>query len=438
MLIKANIYLLCILCAFTCAGELTLTQTIKLAEEHSKELKLARADLEMADAQINEAWASALPSINADINYNRNLKDSKFFFTVFDSATGKETVQSFDFSFKNNFSATAELRQTLFSGKVGKALEIAYIYEDYADKNYNYQRQNILVNTKISFYSALLAKKIYELSVESENSAKGNYDDTKLRFETGAASEYELLQAEVRWRNAIPHTISAKKDYELALNGLKSIINMPINETLSVTGSLDNLPVVPDSINTDDVLSLRKDYQALLLEGEMRDKNISLEFAEHFPSLYGSFSYTYQAQSDQFKLENDYDNYVLGVSLHIPIFSGGYTSAQVQKAQIEYNRSMLRIAQVKDKIEMDLNNVVLNLKASHERVFAAEKNVAAAQRAYDIAESRAENGMATQLELKDSRIFLDQAHINDFTARFDYLKAYFEWQLVTGRWQDEI
>ena len=213
---------------------------------------------------------------------------------------------------------------------------------------------------------------------------------------------------------------------------------MPINEKLSISGSLDNLPVVPDSVNIAEVLSMRTDYQAMILESEMRDKNISLEFAEHFPTLSGSFSYSYQAQSDNFKLENDFDNYVLGVSLKIPIYSGGFTSAQVQKAQIEYNQAMLRIAQIKDKIEMDLNNVALNLRESHERVVAAEKNVQAAQRAFDIAESRSENGMATQLELKDSRLFLDQANINNLTARFDYLKAYFEWQLVTGRWQEEI
>ena len=69
----------------------------------SKELKLANAELQLADAQIDEAWADALPNIDANIGYNRNLKDSKFFFTVFDSATGQESVQSFDFSFKTPF-----------------------------------------------------------------------------------------------------------------------------------------------------------------------------------------------------------------------------------------------------------------------------------------------------------------------------------------------
>jgi outer membrane protein TolC len=432
--------ILIILALFFSCGicrELTLLQTIEFAMQNSRELKLAQSELEMANARITEAWAGALPVIDADFNYNRNLKDAKFFFSAEDSA-GNATVQSFDFSFKNNFSATAELRQTLYNGKVGTALQIAYLYEDYAAKNFMYQKQSILINTKLSFYAALLAKNIYELSLDSEESARENYNETKFRYESGVLSEYELLQAEVRWRNVVPQTISAKKNYELALNTLKSEIDIPISEEIILNGSLDRLPVVPNNIDALDVFESRTDYQALILEGKMRDRNISLEFAEHFPTLSGSFTYSYQGQSDEFKLENDYDNYVLGLSLKIPIFSGGYTSAQVQKAQIEYDQALTRIAQAKDQIEMNLNNVILELKESQERMAAAEKSVLAAQRAFDIAESRAENGMATQLELKDSRIFLDQAKINNLTARFDFLKAYYQWQLTTGLWQEDI
>lgn len=420
------------------ARELTLSQTIKLAEGNSKELKLAQMELELADARVDEAWAMALPTIKVDLNYNKNLKDQIFYATIPDFITGEPTIQKFDMSFENEFSATAKLEQTLYSfGKVGTALEIAYEYEDFADKNYNYQRRQILINTKIGFYNALLAKNIYELNRDSEESARENYDETRQRFDSGVASEFELLQSEVRWRNAIPSAISAKKEYEFALNNLKSMISLPIKEEISLKGSLEELPDMPSDIYLEEVLNHRSDFQAMLLEGSMRDKNIAIEFANHYPTLKGRFSYLFSAQSDAFKVENDFDNYVLGLTLSIPIYSGGNTSALVQKARIEYNQAELRIAQTRDRIEMDLNNVVLNIREAKERIVAADMNVSAAQRTYDIAEARLNNGMATQLELKDSRIFLDQAKINYLTARFDYLKAYYQWQLATGIWQEE-
>lgn len=223
-----------------------------------------------------------------------------------------------------------------------------------------------------------------------------------------------------------------QKEYELALNKLKSIINIPLKEEIDLSGSLDSLPLFPQNINVDEVLNSRDDYQAMLLEAGMRDNNVSLEFANHLPSLKGRFSYLFSAQSDEFSIENDFDNYVIGVTLTIPIYSGGNTSAQVQKARIELYQAQTRIAQAKDKIEMDLNNVALSLKEADQRIIASEKNISAAERAYEIAEARANNGLATQLELKDSRLFLDQARLNDLKARFDFLKAYYQWQLTTG------
>jgi len=419
------------------ATELTIEQAIDLAKKQSKELQIVKAELDKAETQIDEAFAAALPNVSADFNYNRNLKDAKFFITAPDPQTGLSTTQELDFTFKNEFSFTAELRQTIYSfGKVGTALDIAYAYQDFAEKNYRYQMQSILTNIRINFYRALLAQKIYDVSKESQNSAESNYKDTKLRYESGAASEYDLLQAEVRWRNSIPQTISAKKNYEQSLNMLKSELGIPIDEPLTLTGSLETRPVFPDSLDTDQVLSQRGDFQALKLESDMRDKNVTLEFANHLPTIDGRFVYTNSAQSDMFKYENNFDNYVAGLSLNIPIYSGGNTSARVQKAELEHRQAVIRVEKAKDTIEMELTNALLNLKEARERITAAEKNEATARRAFEIAESRAENGLATQLELKDSRLLLDQANVTHLTAHFDYLKAYFEWQLITGNWEE--
>jgi len=428
--------LLIIMINIISAEELDLKKTVQLVKEQSKELKLAQAELDLADARIKEAWASALPNITTDVNYTRNLKD-QFFFINTDGNTGG-VPNKFSFTFKNEYSLSAKLEQTIYSfGKVGTALDIAYDYENYSQMSYDYQKQQIISGAKVAFYYALLTRHIYDLSKDSELSAKNNYDETKLKYESGVVSEFDLLQSEVRWRNAIPLTIAAKKNFGTAVNNLKSLINVPIEKDIELNGSLEDTPGLPSAVTSSDVLENRLDYNALLLEGNMRDKNISLEFANHLPTISGNFTYSYSGRSDEFKIENDFDNYILGLSLSIPIFSGGFTSAQVQKARIEYTKIETRIAQAKDRIEVDIQNSELNLKEAYERIQASEKNVSAAQRAFEIAETRVDNGLATQLELKDSRFLLDQAKVNDLTARFDYLRAYFDWQIITGQWEEE-
>jgi outer membrane protein TolC len=42
------------------------------------------------------------------------------------------------------------------------------------------------------------------------------------------------------------------------------------------------------------------------------------------------------------------------------------------------------------------------------------------------------NGLATQLDLKDARLSLSGAQLNYYSAIFDYLNSYFQWQQAIG------
>ncbi len=413
------------------ALEMNLESVLSRALQSNKDLKLARAEIKLADARVTEAWSSVFPTISTDINYTRNL--SQQFIYINGSFGGGSGPSRFSFTFKNELFMTAKLDQTLYSfGKVGTALKIAYNYEDYVKAVFMYQKEKILNSIREGFFRALVLKKILTLAVESESSARENYEQTRVKFESGVSSEYDLLQAEVRWRNAIPATLAARNNFELAINNLKAMIDMPVNEELTLTGSLDTLPPLPPMLPVENALERRADFKALLLEESMRQKNVDLEFANHLPNLSGTFSYSYSGRSDRFKLENDYDNYVVGVQLHIPIFSGGYTQAQVQKARVEVEKTRLQVEQTRQKVAIELSNIHLRLREAFERIQSAQKAVDAARRAFEIAKSRSESGRATQLELKDSRLFLDQARITELNARYDYIVAHLNWQLASG------
>ncbi len=424
------------------AGEVSLKQALTMAEKNNKNLKLAQAEKRMADARVKEAWSSALPTLSSDINYTRNLKSQYFYINTGGSGGGfggPGSPSRFSFTFKNDYNITAKLDQTIYSfGKVGTALKIAYEYEDFVQANYDFQSHSILAGVKQAFYGVVVLQKIYRLAVGSEKNAHDNYLQTKERYQNGAVSEYDLLQAEVRWRDALPQKISAQKDYELAMNNFKIMLDIPVTDSLSLKGNLNVLPALPAPQILDSVLTVRQDLKAMKLEYAMRKKNVSLEFANHLPNLTGNFTYNYSGRSDLFKIENDNAYYTVGVRLHIPIFSGGFTSAQVQKAEVDAYKSQIQLQEKQQQVGAELINARLRLNEAHTRINGAAKNVDVAQRAFEIAQTRVANGLSTQLELRDSRLLLDRAQVNDLSARYDYIKAYLNWQKVTGRWNDGL
>jgi outer membrane protein TolC len=109
-----------------------------------------------------------------------------------------------------------------------------------------------------------------------------------------------------------------------------------------------------------------------------------------------------------------------------------FVHAQLNIRGITQNKLKTIISQQEDRIRIEMDNVNLRLGEARRRIAAAEKNVNSAERAFEIAEIRVQNGLATQLELKDSRVFLDRARLNYYRAIYDYLSAYFDWEITTG------
>lgn len=414
------------------AQEYSLAEVLKMAEANNKTIQLARADLKTAAAEVKGAYSAALPKLDVDLGYNRNFKESKFFFTVTDTS-GREITQSFRTSFTNQYQANAVLRQTLLSLQVGYGIQAARYFKRLSEENFEFTRQQVLARTKTAFYQTLLLKEVLLVARDSESSAKDNYENIKVKFESGIVSEFDLLQAEVRWQNSIPETFQAAQQYELAQNNLKVLVGFPLDQPMPLRGAIDQFPALPEMPGIETVTTQRPDYNALIWQKKLQEKNVSAQKADRFPVLEGTLQYVYSAASDAFRLDNENDNYFMGLSLRIPLFSGGATSAQIRKARADLDRANTRIAEADDNIRIQLANLQLRMKEARERISAASKAALSARRAFEIAETRVDNGLSTQVELKDSRVALDRAQLNYYSAVFDYLQAYFEWELATGK-----
>ncbi len=404
---------------------------LSLVETNCKDLKLAEKELDMAKAYKKEAVSTALPKIFAQANYNRNLKEN-FLYIDFPDGNGGFTREKFKISLNNEYSFNAVLNQTLFSFKVGNALKAAKQYQKLTDFAYNARHQAIIIFAKKGFYQTLLLKKVWEVTRSAEENAHENYQNVKKKFDNGIVSEFELLQAEVRWKNDVPKTTKAKKNYQLALVSLKNFAGIDVEKEISLDGNFDHYPDKPERIDFEEILNERPDYNALLWEKKLRETNTSAQFSEYLPTLSGSFIYRFSSQSDEWRFDNRNNNLIAGLNLSIPIYTGGYTGAQVQKAHIELDKSTIKVDQTKENIYNEIKNITLRLEEAHQRILSAETTLGTSQKAFHIAEITADNGLATQLELKDSRVYLDQAKLNYYAAIYDYLDAYFDWELATG------
>jgi len=411
----------------------TLDQFIQLVEKSSRDLKMAQTELAMADAQYREALSTALPKISATGQYNRNLAKMFLYVDFPDNETGEVTSQKFQMSYNNDFNVLATIQQTLFSLQIGDALTAANQYEMLTAFVYDYSHQTIITMAKKGFYRALLYQKVWEVKARAEEIAKDNFDNVQKKFENGLVSEFDMLQAEVNWKNLIPETSQAQRNYEMGMIMLKTFAGIGLETPLKLEGNLESYPALPDSLGLETVLKQRADYNALVWERNLRETNVSAQKSNHWPTLTGHFTYNFTSSSDEFDFDRRNNTYFVGVRLNVPIYTGGFVGAQVQKARIDLDKTDIKLIQSQDEVFRNIKNVRLRLKEAYFRILSADKTRETARRALEIATSSADNGMATQLELADSRVQLELAVLNFYTATYDYLDAYYDWQLAIGQ-----
>ena len=410
----------------------TLDQFIVLVEKNSKDLAMAKKELEMSDAHYKEALSTALPKVFAEANYNRNLGKMFLYVDFPDMDTGKSVRQKFQMSYNNDYSATAVLQQTLFSFQIGDALRAAGQYDKMVAYIYTSSHQTIISMARKGFFRALLLKKVWEVKQAVEQNAFENYQNMQSRYDNGLVSELDLLQAEVNWKNTIPETSLARRNFEMGLVMLKNFAGIPVEKDIQLEGTLETVPVMPDSLPYETVLKQRPDFNALMWQRDLQQTGVSAEKSQFYPYLTGQFVYNFSASSDEFNFDRKNSAYFVGVTLQVPIYTGGYTSAQVQKAQINLDKADIQIRQTKDNIYNSMKNIRLRLNEAYSRIQSADKTRSSADRAFRITEKSVETGLTTQLELKDARMQLQLSVLNYFVATYDYIDAYYDWQLATG------
>ncbi|WP_018526223.1 TolC family protein [Alkalispirochaeta alkalica] len=419
---------------------LDLAAFINLVESYSRDLEQARTDRSLAATQERAVRSQLFPSVGAQVGYARNLLEIEQSVPAFAEGNGSGPYpiryRDVTVSKDNDFSLGISLEQNIFNMSVFRGLEVSRQFTSFTGRVYETAHQEIITAAKQLFFQTLLLQEVLRVRESSEEIAQENYRDALRRYETGVASRLEALQAEVNWKMTQPNTTQARRNLQIALEHLKNMAGLPRDRELSIEGTLETYPDFPDTGPAWENPALRPDFQMLLSKKRMQELNVEAQRAAYYPNVTASVNYGGRASSDGFSgfSSDDWtDTFTLGLTLAVPIYYGGSRPAAVRQAQLELTKTQIEISQRESDISTELQNIRLTLQEAQERIESARQTMATAEEAFEVTENFLENGMATQLDLKDARVSLEQARLSYFSAVFDYLNAYFSWQRATGR-----
>ena len=416
------------------AEEYDLAAYLSKVERNNPDLLIMFKDIELIKTDIALARSMFLPHAGLQGGYNRNLIERTQSMPVASQGPGPLIWGEVPANFDNELTLGIGISQVLYSAGAISNYNKAKLGQAIRKQSYEAARLAVLCAAKKLYARAQLTLLVVEIRESSEHFSLEHYQRVTRRHSVGAATEMDLLLAEVDWRTKTDAVMEAKKNAELILLAFRDLAGIPHSQSIMLTQVHTDLPEIPETPTLGNVLSNRADYRTLLLSRDLNDVETKAAQKTFLPEVSALFNYALGGMGNKSSLTGDYDfnSATLGIVVKIPISTGGARLARMKAAKLQQERTDIALSQRETAIESELLELQLRLEDAYKRIESSYRTVETARRAVTLAQTAYSNGQATYLNVMDAQDKLDMVWLNYANVGFEYLSAHYDWQLSTG------
>jgi outer membrane protein len=419
---------------------LNLSAAVSRGTELNEQVRMTRAAREVAEGQVVQARAGALPQVNGILAYNRALaslfEGINFGFPPGDDGEPAENpFAALPFGQANTWNAALSITQPLYAaGRISTGLDIARQVRRATELEIVEAETEIALQVRQAYFLAVLADEFVGIAREAYALAGAQLAQVELFRQQGTASEFDVLRARVERDNLEPQIVEAENARRLAELNLKRLTHIPADQPVALVTPLDPRLADVDRAALRESLARRPALQALEAVTSAREGAVRIAQADRLPSVSTSANFSFQAFPSQLHpFDTDWRrDWNVGLQVSIPIFDGFRTGGRVQQARAELTQTQLQRDQVRRGLELELEAALGEFDAARAQIEARRATVAQARRALELAELRFRSGLATQLDISSARLMLEQARVNEVQALFNYMNALARLERVSG------
>jgi HAE1 family hydrophobic/amphiphilic exporter-1 len=415
------------------AQPLSRAEAVSQALASNPQVKLGLEQVALLEGRITEARADALP----DIDWNTIGLRSRD-----PGLLNSPNFDSFPIEFRdalrplpgNAFSTSADIRQTLFSFKLGKALEAARLARAGGEHELRRSRQVTSLDAIRAYNQLLFAMEQLRVVQANVQSKQTHLDYARNRRAAGVATELEVLRAEVDLENARAELLRGENDVSAARATLNTVMVRPTSTPIHPTDTLAAAPfAIEFETASKEALSARPELQYLRVQEQVYERLVGVAEGDAKPSVEFNGSYGFAVRRPKNLFTLDYSRWSASVNIAVPLFDGWRTAGRVVQARANKNTVTQQIVALENQIRLEVQNALDALTLADRTMKAAELNVTQARRALEMTEANYKLGAATQLDVTDAQQALRQSENINNLALFTHANARAALRFVMGR-----
>ena len=429
--------------------ELTLDDSLKIAQKDNLTIKSAEQKLISAKTQVDLARSALFPRLSANGNYTY-FKDIQKSVIQAEGGFGLPTpgqemdqmstpnpdneaeLIELEFGAHHNIQGTVSLTQPLFAwGRIYNNYNAARIGYNAGEEELSAAYENLRLTVYEAFYSVLTAQEFVEVAKQSVELVKLQLDVAEDSFRVGTTTNFDVLRAKVQLANAKSQLIQARNRVKTTKDSLKTILNIPLNEEISVKGSFQ---IQQTEKKLDELISIamthRPEVKQSNLNKQIGQKQLSVAKTQNLPDL--AFFSNYQISHSE-RLTEMNRIWSLGLQINVPIFDGFASRAGVKQSESTLTQMELSSKQIKSSVEFEVRSSYLALLEAKTLIDVQKETVAQAEESVRLANIQFQNGIITGVELTDAQLALLQARVNRLMAQHDYVVGFARLEKAIGQ-----
>lgn len=383
--------------AVNAADSVGLSDVYQMAVKHDAQLAQQRALYEASKEGVTAIKGTLLPQIQADGSY---------FITDTDLADGAGDVTARDLSIT--------LNQPLYNQAIWSRFEQAKYLVDQAKSSLDSAEQDLILRVADSYFKVLLAQEDVALSKTKEKADKLQWDRAQASAEVGLGSRSDVLQAKSSFDLTKSERINAENNLDVAFEELIKLTGRSLSslETLRSTAKLPS-----ESFDMQQWVQRAEDHNLEVKQVEAQLKTameeVEAQKAGHWFTASLQAKVTDSDYSDYSgSAYNDSTNTRIGVSVSVPLYAGGSTSAQVSEARFKQNSAQQAFRNSREQARLNARIQVRSVERGESLIAALREAVKSNSSFLEAAEEGYKVGLKNLLEVLTARSNLFNARRN--------------------------
>ncbi|SOB76677.1 outer membrane protein [Marinobacter sp. LV10R510-11A] len=408
------------------ALSLDLVETYEKALSYDSGIAAAQARFESQQAASDVSQSALLPQIGA-YGEARHI-DS-------DSPIQDNSYRELNYG--------VQLTQPLFRADAWFRYDASQFQTDSARAQYNLAQQQLIVDVATAYFNVLRAQDTVTTAQATEAAIQRQYEQAQERFDVGLIAITAVYEARASYDDSRSLRIAAENQTNIARERLARLTGEYSEDLENLR---QNFPLGrPDPMDPTawEMTALEQNWsiQSALYDLNASEAGLKQAKAGHYPTLDLNASYgksdvdgieqsappSASAQRDGVSTQA-----IIGLSLNIPLYSGGGTQAGVRQ-----QRSLVTVAEqslntVRRDVRVNTRSLFLTVNNNIETASALERTIISRRSALDATRAGYDVGTRNIVEVLDAERAYYVALRDYANARYDYVNNTFQLKQAAG------